>query len=80
MARPLWIEFSGAECMIARPDPFLMLTLPVFLQARPVSFPKATAPFGIAGIHDFSRGTLFDFKRLDNSQAFNNKRNYYIII
>jgi hypothetical protein len=24
MARPLWIEFSGAECMIARPDPFLM--------------------------------------------------------
>jgi hypothetical protein len=23
MARPLWIEFPGAECMIARPDPFL---------------------------------------------------------
>jgi hypothetical protein len=23
MARPLWVEFAGAECMIARPDPFL---------------------------------------------------------
>ena len=26
MARPLWIKFSGAECMIARPDPLLPFT------------------------------------------------------
>jgi hypothetical protein len=38
------------------------------------------APFGIGGIHDFNRGTLLNFKRLDNSQAFNTRRNYYIII
>jgi hypothetical protein len=52
----------------------------VCVDTRPVSFPKTAAPFRIAGIHDFGRGTLFDFKGLDNSQAFNNKRNYYIII
>jgi hypothetical protein len=36
-----------------------------------VGFPKTTTPFGIAGIHDFKQGTLFDFKRLDKGQAFN---------
>ena len=25
MARHLWVEFLGAECMIARPDPFVLL-------------------------------------------------------
>jgi len=37
-------------------------------------------PGGTADIRDFNGETLFDFERLDNSQAFNTRRNYYIII
>jgi hypothetical protein len=37
----------------------------------PGKLPKTTAPFGIGGIHDFNRGTLFKFNRLDSNQPFN---------
>ena len=53
---------------------------PGFLRTRPVGFPKTISPFGIGGIHDFNRGTPFDFKRLDSNRTFNDRRNYYIII
>ena len=49
-------------------------------RAAGISFPKRLASSGIGDIHGSNQGTLFDFKRLDNSQAFNNRRNYYIII
>ena len=33
-----------------------------------------------ADIHDFHHRTLFYFNKLDENQACNNRRNYYIII
>ena len=68
VSRPVHIEWGTI-----RPNP-------VFLRARPVSLPKTIALFGIADIHASNQGTLFDFKRLDNNRASNNRLNYYIII
>ena len=51
------------------------------LHTPPVSFPKTTGLFGgIGDIHDFHQRTLFYFNRLDKNQAYNNRRNYHIII
>ena len=47
---------------------------------RLLRFPKPIAPLGAVDIHASNQGTLFGFKRLDNNRAFNNRRNYYIII
>jgi hypothetical protein len=68
VSRPVHIEWRTI-----RPNP-------VFLRACPISFPKRTALSGIGDIHHLNRGTLFDFKRLGKGQAFNTRRNYYIII
>jgi len=49
--------------------------------AAGISFPKTTGLFGgIGDIHDFHQRTLFYFNRLDKNQAYNNRRNYHIII
>ena len=51
------------------------------LHTPSVSFPKTTGLFGgIGDIHDFHQRTLFYFNRLDKNQAYNNRRNYHIII
>jgi len=53
---------------------------PVFLRARPVSFPKNIAIFGIANIHAFHPNNPCNFSRLDRNPSSNDRRNYHITI
>jgi len=54
--------------------------LPCSPPRTPVSFQKNIALFGVAGIHLFHPGTLFNFKGLNKNQVLHDRQNYHIII
>lgn len=52
----------------------------VFLCAHLVSLPKTISVDRILEIQDIHYKNRFNFKRLGNNQALNDRRNYYITI